>query len=48
MAKCTAQINGHRTASGRANCPVCGQRGYNSYLQVIKAKVVVVVENKLK
>lgn len=32
MAKCTAPINGHRTASGRANCPVCGQRGYNSYL----------------
>lgn len=28
MAKCTAPINGHRTASGRANCPVCGQRGY--------------------
>lgn len=31
MAQCTAPINGHRTASGRANCPVCGQRGYNSY-----------------
>lgn len=27
MARCTAPINGHRTASGRANCPVCG-RGY--------------------
>ncbi|PHR22569.1 MAG: TIR domain protein [Desulfotalea sp.] len=24
MAKCTAPINGHRTASGRANCPACG------------------------
>ena len=24
MARCTAPINGHRTASGRANCPVCG------------------------
>ncbi len=33
MAKCTAPINGHRTASGRANCPACGGRysGYNSY-----------------
>lgn len=33
MAKCTAPVNGHRTASGRANCPVCGSRysGYNSY-----------------
>lgn len=34
MARCTAPINGHRTASGRANCPVCGgssYRGYNSY-----------------
>ena len=30
MARCTAPINGHRTASGRANCPVCG-RGYSSY-----------------
>lgn len=30
MAQCTAPINGHRTASGRANCPVCG-RGYSSY-----------------
>lgn len=24
MARCTAPIYGHRTASGRANCPVCG------------------------
>lgn len=31
MAQCTAPIYGHRTASGRANCPVCGRRGYNSY-----------------
>jgi len=33
MARCTAPINGHRTASGRANCPVCGDRyrGYGSY-----------------
>ena len=29
MAQCTAPINGHRTASGRANCPVCG--GNNNY-----------------
>lgn len=27
MARCTAPKEGHRTASGRANCPVCGQRG---------------------
>jgi len=33
MARCTAPVHGHRTASGRANCPVCGgsSRGYNSY-----------------
>ncbi len=35
MAKCTAPIHGHRTASGRANCPVCGSRSrgydYGSY-----------------
>ena len=31
MARCTAPVNGHRTASGRANCPVCGNRGYRSY-----------------
>ena len=30
MARCTAPINGHRTASGMANCPVCG-RGFRSY-----------------
>lgn len=28
MAQCTAPINGHRTESGRANCPVCGRSGY--------------------
>ena len=27
MAQCTAPRNGHRTASGRANCPACGGRG---------------------
>lgn len=33
MARCTAPVNGHRTASGRANCPACGgrSRGYGSY-----------------
>ncbi|WP_224484692.1 toll/interleukin-1 receptor domain-containing protein [Robertkochia aurantiaca] len=33
MARCTAPRNGHRTASGRANCPACGgrNRGYSSY-----------------
>lgn len=33
MAKCTAPINGHRTASGAAACPVCGRksRSYSSY-----------------
>lgn len=31
MAKCTAPINGHRTASGKANCPVCGRGGIRSY-----------------
>ncbi|MDO5098614.1 MAG: toll/interleukin-1 receptor domain-containing protein [Corynebacterium sp.] len=33
MAKCTAPIQGHRTASGRANCPACGSGSYsyNSY-----------------
>ena len=30
MARCTDLKEGHRTASGRANCPVCG-RGYSSY-----------------
>lgn len=28
MARCTAPVNGHRTASGRANCPVCGRGSY--------------------
>lgn len=37
MARCTAPKNGHRTASGAANCPACGGRqryyggGYGSY-----------------
>ncbi|HIF9187937.1 TPA: toll/interleukin-1 receptor domain-containing protein [Photobacterium damselae] len=32
MARCTAPVNGHRTASARANCPACGSRGnYRSY-----------------
>lgn len=33
MARCTAPIHGHRTASGRAACPVCGgsYRSYGSY-----------------
>lgn len=36
MARCTAPRYGHRTASGRAACPVCGggysgYRGYSSY-----------------
>lgn len=26
MARCTAPVYGHRTASGAANCPVCGSR----------------------
>lgn len=30
MARCTAPVHGHRTASGRANCPACG-RGYGGY-----------------
>lgn len=32
MARCTAPKNGHRTASGRDNCPACGgsSRGYYS------------------
>ena len=29
MARCTAPVNGHRTASGQAACPACG--GYSSY-----------------
>ena len=31
MAQCTAPVYGHRTASGRANCPVCGGSYRNSY-----------------
>jgi hypothetical protein len=33
MARCTAPVNGHRTASAAADCPACGSRsrGYNSY-----------------
>ncbi|ASW80135.1 MULTISPECIES: toll/interleukin-1 receptor domain-containing protein [Vibrio] len=32
MARCTAPVNGHRTASARANCPACSSRGsYRSY-----------------
>lgn len=34
MAQCTAPRNGHRTASGAANCPACSSRygrSYNSY-----------------
>lgn len=30
MARCTAPVQGHRTASGRAACPVCGG-GYGGY-----------------
>ena len=32
MARCTAPVNGHRTASGAAACPVCSSRsrGYGS------------------
>jgi hypothetical protein len=33
MARCTAPVNGHRSASAAAACPACGgrYRGYNSY-----------------
>ncbi|HEV3458581.1 MAG TPA: toll/interleukin-1 receptor domain-containing protein [Thermoanaerobaculia bacterium] len=31
MSRCTAPVLGHRTASGRENCPVCGGRGYGGY-----------------
>lgn len=34
MARCTAPREGHRTASGRANCPACGSRyggGFSAY-----------------
>ena len=30
MARCTAPVHGHRTASGRAACPACGG-GYHGY-----------------
>lgn len=30
MARCTAPVRGHRTASGAANCPACGSR-YGRY-----------------
>ncbi|MYY11782.1 TIR domain-containing protein [Streptomyces sp. SID4919] len=28
MSRCTAPVQGHRTASGRAACPACSSRGY--------------------
>ncbi len=33
MARCTAPVRGHRSASAAANCPACGGRygGYSSY-----------------
>lgn len=31
MARCTAPVRGHRTASGRAACPVCGRYGSYSH-----------------
>lgn len=32
MARCTAPVNGHRTASGREDCPACsGGGGYSRY-----------------
>ena len=31
MARCTAPVYGHRTASGAANCPACGGRYGRSY-----------------
>ncbi|TVO39445.1 toll/interleukin-1 receptor domain-containing protein [Vibrio algivorus] len=31
MGRCTAPRNGHRTASGRENCPECSNRGYGFY-----------------
>src|SRR5687768_13554317 len=33
MARCTAPVQGHRTASAAAACPACGgrSRGYRSY-----------------
>ena len=29
--RCTAPVQGHRTASGKANCPVCGSGALNFY-----------------
>ncbi len=31
MARCTAPVHGHRTASGRAACPACSSGGYRSH-----------------
>jgi len=31
MARCTAPVNGHRTASGRENCPACGGSYRSNY-----------------
>lgn len=31
MARCTAPVHGHRTASGRENCPACGGSSYGAY-----------------
>jgi hypothetical protein len=31
MARCTAPVYGHRTASGAADCPACGGRRYSGY-----------------
>jgi len=31
MARCTAPVNGHRTASAAAVCPACSSRGFRSY-----------------
>lgn len=31
MSRCTAPVQGHRTASGRAACPACGGRRYGYY-----------------
>lgn len=31
MARCTAPVHGHRTASGRAACPACGGGGYGGH-----------------
>lgn len=31
MSRCTAPVQGHRTASGRSSCPACGGRGRYGY-----------------